>query len=600
VYAGCASVWKASGTTFTKLGTIGSGTTTITSIAVFPGNNQNMWAAKGGTLYKSTNAGSTWTAVNGLPNGTISDIICHYTDANKVWVSYSGYTNANKVFKTTDGGSTWTNLSNASLPNIPMNCLAIDKNNANDGVYVGTDCGVYYQDNTTNGIWQPFFNQLPNVSVTQLNIFYSGNKIRASTYGRGMWESGLYQGGAYPPTANFSASTIYGCPSTGVQFSDFSAGQPTAWSWSFPGGTPATSTVQNPYVVYNSPGTYSVTLTVTNANGTDTKTTVSCVTIAASPYNAPTASGKSYCGPATVTLNATPATTGTVQWWNQAAGGSPVGTGNSYTTPVISGTQTYYVSESFPNGSADQVGELDNTIGAGAMFSANDIRGLYFDVAKPIILNSVQVYCNSTGMRTIEIIDGNGNWVTDTTLNINANATTLQTVTINRTIYPGTNYFIKFRGLVDCYRNTAGASYPYTSSSGDVTITNSNAGAPGYYYFFYNWAFTEIICPTSRAAVTVTDTCTATGMTDLFANNYIDVYPNPNNGEFNVAFHLDKTDNYIVKMTNAIGQTVYEQKLDNFSGTYSNRVSIPSLSKGVYMLSVSNSKNETVKKVLVY
>ncbi len=601
VYAGCANVWKASGTTFTKLtGAVGTGTTTITSIAVYPGSNQNMWAAKGGSLYKSTNGGTSWTAVTGLPNGTITDIICHYTDANKVWVCYSGYTNQNKVFKTTDGGSTWINLSNASLPNIPMNCLAIDKNFSNGSVLGGTNAGVYYLDNTLNNIWQPFLNQLPNLSVTQLNIFYSGSKIRASTYGRGMWESGLYQSGAYPPSANFSASKIYGCPSMGVQFTDYSAGQPTSWSWTFQGGTPATSTQQNPFVVYNTPGTYSVSLTVTNANGNDTKTIVSCITISSSPHAAPTASGKNFCGPAAVSLSATPSAAGTVNWWNQPAGGTLLGSGNNYTTPVITGTQTYYVDESFPNGTQDNVGAGDNTMGAGAMFTANDIRGLYFDVAKPVVLNSVQVYCNSAGMRTIEIIDGNGNWVTDTTLNINANASTLQTVTINRTIYPGTNYFIKFRGLVDCYRNTAGATYPYTSATGDVTITNSNAGTPGYYYFFYNWAFTEIVCQTSRTAVTVTDTCNANGITDLFSSNYIDVYPNPNNGEFNVAFHIDNTDNYAVKVTNAIGQTVYEEKLDNFSGTYSKKMSLAALRKGVYMLSVSNSKNETVKKVLVY
>lgn len=52
-----------------------------------------------------------------------------------------------------------------------------------------------------------------------------------------------------------------------IQFKDKSLNLPTAWSWSFPGGTPSSSTLQNPKVSYDSPGVYSVTLTATNSNG---------------------------------------------------------------------------------------------------------------------------------------------------------------------------------------------------------------------------------------------------------------------------------------------------------------------------------------------
>lgn len=601
VYAGCANVWTATGTTFTKLpgNVAGTSTVTITAIGVSPANNQVMWVAKGSSLYKSTNGGTSWTVIptsSGLPPGSISDIQCHNTDVNKVWVTFSGFTNNLKVYETTNGGTSWTNLS-ASLPNIPVNCITHDKN-SNDGIYIGTDIGVYYKDASTN-IWQPFWNGLPNVVVTQLQIFYgTPAKIRASTYGRGMWESTLYQPGAYAPDANFSSDKQIGCPGLGVQFTDYSAYNPTSWNWSFPGGTPSSSTQQNPFVIYNTAGTYPVTLTVTNANGSDSQTFTNYITIAASPYAPPTASGKNFCAPASVTLTATPSAPGTVRWWNQPAGGNIVGTGNTFVTPTLSGTTTYYVDESFPAGNIDFVGELDNTIGAGAMFNANDIRGLYFDVLQPIVLNSVQVYCNSTGLRTIEILDANGNLVTDTTVNIMANPNNLQTVTINRTVYTGNNYFIKFRGLVDCYRNSAGANYPYISSS--VNITGSNAGLPGYYYFFYNWQYTNIVCNTARTPVTATDTCGFTGINDLFASNHIDIFPNPSNGQFTVAFNVHNADNYTVKIANAIGQSVYEEKLSNFSGTYNKNIDIGPHGKGVYMLIVTNSRNETVKKVLVY
>ena len=72
-----------------------------------------------------------------------------------------------------------------------------------------------------------------------------------------------------PPVANFTASA----PNIGigdkVDFTDLSSGAPISWSWTFEGGTPATSTAQNPSVTYNSTGTFNVTLVVTNAYGSD-------------------------------------------------------------------------------------------------------------------------------------------------------------------------------------------------------------------------------------------------------------------------------------------------------------------------------------------
>lgn len=72
------------------------------------------------------------------------------------------------------------------------------------------------------------------------------------------------------PTANFSASKTTICPGQSVIFTDLSTGNPTTWSWSFQGGTPSTASVQNPTVTYNTPGTYSVSLTASNSNGTNT------------------------------------------------------------------------------------------------------------------------------------------------------------------------------------------------------------------------------------------------------------------------------------------------------------------------------------------
>jgi PKD repeat protein len=72
------------------------------------------------------------------------------------------------------------------------------------------------------------------------------------------------------PVALFSANRTVVCPTQTVAFTDMSTGSPTSWAWTFAGGTPATSSVQNPTVTYNTPGTYSVQLIASNTNGSST------------------------------------------------------------------------------------------------------------------------------------------------------------------------------------------------------------------------------------------------------------------------------------------------------------------------------------------
>jgi PKD repeat protein len=76
-----------------------------------------------------------------------------------------------------------------------------------------------------------------------------------------------------PPRSEFVGSTQLLCSGSQVSFTDQSLLSPTSWSWSFPGGTPSTSTAQNPTVTYSTPGTYSVTLTASNGLGTGTTRT---------------------------------------------------------------------------------------------------------------------------------------------------------------------------------------------------------------------------------------------------------------------------------------------------------------------------------------
>ncbi|MBL7913615.1 MAG: PKD domain-containing protein [Bacteroidia bacterium] len=594
LYAGFVNVWRSTtgGAGWVKISNF-TNTAQINTLAVSPANNQVIWAAKATGLYMTSNGGTNWNTISNVPSGTITGIACSNTDPNKAWITYSGFSNTNKVFQTNDMGATWINIS-ASIPNVPVNCITF-VNNSNDAIYIGTDLGVFYKDASIN-VWEPFFNGLPNVIVTQLEVFYPSGKLRASTYGRGMWESDLFVPGTYPPASSFTVNTRIGCPGTALQYSDYSTGSPTSWSWTFQGGNPSTSTDQNPVVTYNTPGTYEVTLSVTNSIGTNSYTQTNYITITPSPYNAPATVGAQRCGPGVVNLSASGTGFGNLRWWDAPGGGNLLNTGSTY-SPNIAATTTYWVDEDFPSGLQDFTGEFNNGFGAGAFFTANDIRGLYFDVLAPVVVNTLDVYPNSAGNRTIEILDSQGNTVIDTTIFMAASPNNPLTVNVNFTLYPGTNYFIKCRGNVDLFRNSSGAVYPYNSSL--INITNSNAGSPGYYYFFYNWVYTEITCNTARTSVMAVDTCNTVGINEITANDLISINPNPGNGVFNVSFTPATPADYNLQITNALGQVIYNEQLPELKAYFSKKLDLTKFDAGVYQLHINGGGMRSTQKLVI-
>ncbi|MEO5644701.1 MAG: PKD domain-containing protein [Bacteroidia bacterium] len=272
IYCGRTNLFRSTnqGTSWSAVASAVPGTLTIVDFKIAPSNNQIIYVAKANALYKTINAGGAWTTVTGtLPVGsaTITRVDVKPSDPNTVVVTFSGYSSANKVFKTTNGGTTWTNIS-TGLPNLPCNCVRFDASSALEGVYVGCDVGVYYMDNTFSS-WQPYFTSLPNVPVFDLEVYTPTGKLRAASYGRGIWEVDVYNPGTLPPIAQFTASSFITCVGSPVNFTDLSSFTPTGWTWTFPGATPPTSTTQNPAgVTWATAGTYTVTMVCSNTNGT--------------------------------------------------------------------------------------------------------------------------------------------------------------------------------------------------------------------------------------------------------------------------------------------------------------------------------------------
>ncbi|TNE53373.1 MAG: PKD domain-containing protein [Bacteroidetes bacterium] len=268
------------GTNWTMLGAPG-GSGDILEFDIAPSNNQVIYAIQQNRAARSSNGGSSWTNIStGLPISSLmpEDITVSDDDPNIAWITFSGYSASSKIYKTTNGGSSWTNIS-SGLPNVPCNTVVHDYNSTNGAIYVGTDIGVYYTDNDL-GAWQFFSTGLPRVVVRDLEIYYPTGLLRAATYGRGTWESDLYSLNS-PPVADFVGAPTSIFEGQSVNFTNISTGNPTGYNWSFSGGTPSSSTATNPSVTYNTAGVYPVSLTATNAFGSDTETKTSYITVTA-------------------------------------------------------------------------------------------------------------------------------------------------------------------------------------------------------------------------------------------------------------------------------------------------------------------------------
>ena len=239
---------------------------TINEVALSSSNSNIIFFSDGSNLFKTDNAGNSWQNISSsLPNKSITYIIVSPYDENRVWVTFSGYTNQEKVYHSDDGGNSWQNIS-GTLPNVPANCIELDYNDSLETIYLGTDLGVFKKDSTLSD-WNLFNNNsLPNVIVTELEIQYQSNKLVAATYGRGLWNIDLQI--TSPPSANFTLSDSVFCniPST-VSFTNTSY-YSNSYIWDFGDGNSSTST--NPTHTYSSYGSFTVSLIASGPLGNDT------------------------------------------------------------------------------------------------------------------------------------------------------------------------------------------------------------------------------------------------------------------------------------------------------------------------------------------
>ncbi len=293
------------------------------------------------------------------------------------------------------------------------------------------------------------------------------------------------------PTSNFIADHTDGCGGV-VAFTDLT-GSANSWTWDF--GDGQTSIEQHPVHSYAQSGNYTVSLSVTNCAGADEEIKVSYINVSVMELPAVAQDSISVCSPQSFDLVATG--TGNLAWYGAPVGGNALAIGESFTTPLLTSSATYYVENQVDLGSAT-VGS-SNSQANGGYYTAGTYHYLVFDALSSFTLVSVQVNANSSGNRTIDLRDNAGNVLQSVTVNIPQG---VSTVNLGFTIPVGTGYQLGTAGGNNLWRNNAQSAYPYTLD-GVVSIIGNSANNAAYYYYFYQWNISQT-CSSARVPVTIT------------------------------------------------------------------------------------------------
>ena len=149
-------------------------------------NPDLMYASVGQKLFKSTDGGKNFNVVKDDFRNSITSIEINNSNTDIVYVTLGGF-NSNGVFKSTDGGNSWTEIT-YNLPGEPKFIIKHQNQSPDNDLYLGTSLGVYHINDQMSE-WEVFSNNLPNVPVKDLEINVDEQTITAGTYGRGVWQS---------------------------------------------------------------------------------------------------------------------------------------------------------------------------------------------------------------------------------------------------------------------------------------------------------------------------------------------------------------------------------------------------------------------------
>ena len=187
-----------------------------------------------------------------------------------------------------DGGESWSAYNLANLSDIRIHQIILVGDEYNSTYVTSYDgANVYFRDNTMSEFIDYSSGLNPGARISKVVPFYKNGVLRMAT-DQGLWEAPLYHQDfiavAQPMALNLGSGNLTANPQKEVQFDSYSIvkqDENTRWQWSFSPQPQYVSdaTARNPRVVFGNPGEYDVTLTVTTAAGTSSRTIKKMITI---------------------------------------------------------------------------------------------------------------------------------------------------------------------------------------------------------------------------------------------------------------------------------------------------------------------------------
>ncbi|AXT51014.1 T9SS C-terminal target domain-containing protein [Aquimarina sp. BL5] len=181
LYAGFKSFYKLENSSFKNQTEFDFGGNNIEHIELDPSDVNIMYLANDLSLYRSMDAGVTWSKIYSFPT-LITSIEVHNDDNQIIYVSTSGSVSG-KVFRSNNQGNDFVDIS-GNLPEEGK--FVVRHHKGTESIYLGTYLGVYFKDGDRD--WEDYSVNLPNVAVRDLEINLKDNFLVAATYGRGVWK----------------------------------------------------------------------------------------------------------------------------------------------------------------------------------------------------------------------------------------------------------------------------------------------------------------------------------------------------------------------------------------------------------------------------